>query len=77
MDNVNLRGIILSKYPSIGAFAKAIGWSASKARRIANEIQEPSQKDASEMVICLNLSKEQFLALFYPSMFTNSERKAS
>lgn len=41
MTEITIRGMVLSKYKTIGAFADRIGWSRNKASRIINQKQEP------------------------------------
>ena len=54
MEN-ELRGIILTKFPSITSFAKAMKWDRKKASRIINHLQKPSASDMERMASCLNI----------------------
>ena len=65
-----LRGIIFSKFPSISAFANAIGWKRNKASRIANGTQQPSKKDMEELIVALEIPENQVTPVFFGSMFT-------
>ena len=64
-----LRGLVLAKYPSITAFAEAIGWNRLKASRIVNRIQRPL---ATEMVVMATLlgvkDDSTFVRVFFPDM---------
>lgn len=41
IESLTLKKIVKMEYDSISKFAKAIGWSYSKANRIVNEYQDP------------------------------------
>lgn len=65
-----LRGLVFSKYPSISAFAEAIGWSRGKASRIANGTQQPSKEDMEELIKLLEIPQQSVAPVFFGSMFT-------
>lgn len=66
-----IRGAVFSKFNSISAFAKAIGWTRNKASRIVNLVTEPSVADMEKMAEVLNISDpDRFLSIFFPAMTT-------
>lgn len=70
MEN-ELRGIILTKFPSITSFAKAMKWDRKKASRIINHLQKPSASDMERMASCLNIQDaDLFVHIFLPSVST-------
>lgn len=67
----NLRGAVLSMYPSISSFARAIHWDRKKASRIINDVQQPSRKDIEEISALLNISSaEDFVNIFFSDLST-------
>lgn len=72
MDSMlTLRGIVLSKFKTIGEFADAIGWKRSKASRILNGVQVPDVVDAQKMAESLEIdSAELFMQIFFHSLST-------
>jgi len=70
MEN-KLRGAVLSKYPTITAFAQDMKWDRKKASRIVNHVQNPSVEDLYKMSDTLGVSDcESFVAIFLPSLTT-------
>ena len=68
---LNLRGCILSKYKTIGEFAKRAEWSRSKAARIINEKQFPDVEDIHKLVDMLDIdSPAVFIQIFFASLST-------
>ena len=66
-----IRGAVFSKFPSIIAFAEAIGWKRNKASRIVNGIQIPTVEEAEKIASCLDISDaDVFLSVFFPGVFT-------
>lgn len=71
MEDVNLRGMILSKFKTIGAFAESIGWSRNKAGRIVNGQQELTMNDIVEITNTLDLKdRNTFDVIFFPALST-------
>lgn len=72
MENIlTLRGVVLSKYKTIGAFAEAVGWKRNKASRILNGVQEPNSTEIQEITACLELDNSQvFMQIFFASLST-------
>ena len=69
--NSEIRGIVLSQFPNISSFAKAIGWNRKKAARIINYGQKPSAKDMEQMAECLKIQDVySFVSIFLPSLST-------
>ena len=70
MEN-DLRGAVMSKFPSITAFAKAVKWDRKKASRIVNHVQDPTMNDIYQMVDVLAInSSDDFVRIFWPSLPT-------
>lgn len=68
MEN-NLRGAILSVFPSISAFARAIKWDRKKASRIVNKKQEPTTQDIRDIVMVLGINDaNDFVNLFFSDL---------
>ena len=66
-DLISLRGVILSKYKTIGDFAVAVDWKRNKASRIVNGIQEPNIKDICVLTKTLNIQDQgTFIKIFFP-----------
>ena len=65
-----LRGLVFSKFNSIGEFATAIGWQRNKASRIINGKQTPTKKDMEDMIVTLDIAKGSIAPVFFSSMFT-------
>lgn len=72
MENIlTLRGAVLSKYKTIGAFANAVGWKRNKASRIINGVQEPNSVEIQEITACLEIDNSQvFMQIFFTSLST-------
>lgn len=72
---ISLRGLALSKYKTIGEFAKAVGWTRNKASRIINGKQELNTQDIEDITKCLDIQSAQlFIQIFFASlspMWTN------
>ena len=70
MENA-LRGKVLSKFPSITAFAVAMKWDRKKASRIVNHVQHPTVRDIEEMTDVLDVTDaDTLVAIFLPSIST-------
>ena len=68
MEEMNLRGRIISMHHSIKRFAKVIGWSSRKAYDIVNGKQTPTGKDIEAMCEVLNVQiPAEMRALFFTS----------
>lgn len=76
-EMLTLRGVVLSKYRTIGAFAQAMNWKRNKASRVLNDVQTLDLDEVQEVAECLNInSKEMFVQIFLPQMstkWTNSQ----
>lgn len=71
MIEMNLRGMVLSKYKTIGAFADAVGWKRNKASRIVNGVQEPDITDIQNMAKALEIdSQDAFIRIFFAPLST-------
>jgi len=70
MNRSKLRGLVYSKYKTIGEFAKVIGWQRNKASRIINGPQEPDSDDMRKVAELFNLSSEDFVDIFFEKQFT-------
>lgn len=68
MEELNLRGRIISMYHTIRNFGQAIGWSSRKTYDIVNGKQCPSAKDIEVMCDALNVViPSEMKALFFTS----------
>lgn len=66
-----LRGAVLSKYPSIKSFADSLKWDRKKASRIVNRVQKPTATDMENMANLLEIrDSETFVRIFLPSLST-------
>ena len=75
MEN-RLRGEVLSKFPDITSFAKALNWDRKKASRIVNRKQLPSAKDMEVMSKLLGINDgDSFVHIFLPTIPTMWEDK--
>lgn len=71
IETVNLRGMALSRFKTIGLFAKHVGWSRNKASRILSGVQEPDAEDMELLVEKLEIENEDvFLKIFFPQLST-------
>lgn len=71
MTEITIRGMVLSKYKTIGAFADRIGWSKNKASRIINQKQEPDILEMKQLADCLDIhTPEDFMGTFFGDMST-------
>jgi hypothetical protein len=65
---ITLRGLIFTKYHTIGEFAKAIGWSRNKASRIINGVTCLS---GSDMTNQFEISDPRdFVNIFFAELYT-------
>lgn len=70
-ETITLRGLVLSKYKTIGDFAKAIGWQRNKASRIVNGKQYPNTEEIQRITECLNSNSiNLFVHIFFAPMST-------
>ena len=75
MEN-QLRGAVLTKFPSITSFADAMKWDRKKASRIVNRVQKPTADDMEQMAQCLDIKDAvSFVHIFLPSVPTMWENK--
>ena len=66
-----LRGAVLTKFPNISSFAKAMKWDRKKASRIVNRKQKPTANDMEQMAQCLDIrDADSFVQIFLPSLPT-------
>lgn len=69
---INLKGLVASKYGSAAKFAKEIGWSETKTRDIVSKRRVPTAKDMEKMAVALNLNTaETFCSIFFPNVCYN------
>jgi len=68
---LTLRGVVLSKYRTIGAFADAMNWKRSKASRIVNGTQAPNIDEVQDIAERLSInSRDMFVQIFLPKLST-------
>ena len=71
MEFNELRGLVLTKFRSISAFARALRWDRKKASRIVNHIQDPTVGDMEQMEALLGVhDANTFCRVFLPSIST-------
>jgi len=68
--DMTIRGLVYSKYNSIGDFAADIGWKRNKASRIVNMRQPPSKKDMEDMIVTLEIPETHVAPVFFGTLFT-------
>lgn len=69
MNGMTARGLAISKYGSMGKFAKHIGWSARRTRDILSGRQEPTANDIADMAKAFGITDpDEFVNFFYPSL---------
>ena len=56
MQQITLKGVVISKYGSVGKFGIALGWSPRKARDIVSGRQVPNARDIEQMAAVLNIT---------------------
>ena len=70
-DFMTLRGVIFSKYKTIGDFAAAIGWTRNKASRIVNGITDPDIDDIERLADVLDINTpDALINIFFASLST-------
>ncbi len=70
MNKEKIRGLVFSRYRTIGEFSDAIGWKRNKSSRILNGIQEPDSRDMRAIAELFELSSEEFVNIFFEEQFT-------
>lgn len=68
---LNLRGIVLQKYPSTSAFAREVGWGRAKASSILNGRSKPTAAEMITIAEAVGIDDAStFMAIFFPSLAT-------
>lgn len=68
---INLRGVILQKYPSATAFGKAMGWDRKKASDIMNGRRQPNADEMTAIAMNVGITDAKaFMSLFFPALST-------
>lgn len=76
MLEINYRGLVVSKFGSVSAFARAIGWSRRKARAIVLKEQEMTISEAERFADTLGVDRaEDFTDLFLPGRYPRDGTK--
>lgn len=66
MDLIELRSRVYRRFHSMAEFAKAMGWDASKVRRIMAGQQQPDVGEILQMAEALGVeSAEDFMLIFF------------
>lgn len=66
MSEVNLRGLIVSKYRTIQKFATEMDWGYRKTQAIVSGKQEPTASDIEKMADALNITvSDEFRKIFF------------
>ena len=64
MNENKIRGLILERYPTITAFAKAVGWTRQKASSIIRIKQEPSLDDCYAIARAVDKDANEIASIF-------------
>ena len=64
MNENKIRGLVLGKYPTITAFAKAVKWSRQKASRVIEGKQEPDLDDIYEISKAVGTDAGELASIF-------------
>lgn len=64
MNENKIRGLVLGKYSSITAFAKAVNWTRQKASSIIGGKQEPSLDDIYAMSKAICVEADELASIF-------------
>ena len=64
MRENKIRGIILGRYSSISAFARAVKWSRQKASSIICGKQEPSLDDCYVISLAVGRDADEIASIF-------------
>lgn len=68
---VSLRGIVLSHFDSVSAFAKSVHWDRKRAADIVNGRRRPTAQEMETIAAATNLTDSKvFLSLFFPTLST-------
>lgn len=69
VGNMQLSGIVFSKYRTIDAFADAIGWTKKKALRVIANRTPLSREEMVQIIDHFELPPEAVTPLFFGAMF--------
>lgn len=65
-SGITLRGVVVSKYGSMSAFARRLNWSGRKTRSIVSGEQVPNAREIEEMAEALDITiPEELKAIFF------------
>ena len=69
---MNLRGIILSRYKSIAEFSREIGWDQKKTGQIVNGTRQPTADDMVVIAKAAGFANDcnLFVHFFFPTLST-------
>ena len=66
-----IRGAVFSKFSSVCAFAREMGWTRQKATRIVKGLQSPTADEIEEMTKLFEITdSKKFMETFFPNMST-------
>ncbi len=68
-QEMTLISVVCSRYQSISDFAKAIGWTYSKAYKTINHERQARRADMEQFISHFGLSPEAVTPLFFGTMF--------
>ena len=67
--DMNLRGVILQRFPSATAFGKEMGWGRQKASNIMNGRTQPSAEDMIAIAQKVGIDDARsFMDIFFPTL---------
>ena len=66
MQQLTLKGVVISRFGTVGKFGTALGWSQRKARDIVSGRQIPNARDIEQMAEVLQVTiPSELKALFF------------
>lgn len=65
MQTNELRGAVLAKFKTVGAFAEAVNWSKNKAYRIVRGEQLPDSADIQAICVALRIKDPEAIVRLF------------
>ena len=69
--NLELNGLIHSKYESESAFARALGWPRQRLNKITSGVKEPDISETVMMARKLDVTVDRLADIFLPQQSPN------
>lgn len=67
-DPFMFRGMVVSKFKSISAFAKALGWTPGKTNRVVNNLDRATVADFVQMIRVLGITDMETVRTIFLQM---------